>query len=141
VAYTVFTGSPDLAAFQSSDGIFVQPFPSTTAKYQISFGAGIHPLWSLDGRELLYSSRVSAQLSAVSVTTQPVVAVGNPQSVPRGGLLVIGPQVPRRYDRMRDGRILGIAGASQAQSFASGPSEIEVVLNWFTELQQRVPTK
>ena len=140
VAYEFYTGSADLAVVSAGDGIFVQPFPTTGAKYQISSGTGIHPLWSLDGRELMYAPRSSAALTAVSVTTQPAFALGNPQSVPRGGLVVGGPQLPRRYDMMRDGRLLGIAPVSQTQSVAVTP-EIEVVLNWFEELKSRVPTK
>jgi serine/threonine-protein kinase len=141
VAYTVYGGSADLAAVSAGDGIYVQPFPTTGAKYQISFGTGIHPLWSPDGKELVYAPRSSAQMTAVGVKTQPEFAIGNPQPLPRGGLVVIGPQMPRRYDMMRDGRILGIASVSQTQSSLAVTPEIDVVLSWFEELTARVPTK
>jgi hypothetical protein len=85
---------------------------------------------------------MGSQLAAVSVTTQPEFAVGNPQPVPRGGLVVVGGQMPRRYDMMRDGRILGIVGVIQTQqSSGAVASEIDVVLNWLEELKQRVPVK
>jgi len=44
----------------------------------------------------------------------------------------------RNYDVMPDGRILGVIAAGQTQS--PGTREIQVVLNWFEELKQRVPS-
>jgi hypothetical protein len=89
----------------------------------------------------MYAPRSSA-ITALSVTTQPVFAVGNPQPLPRGGLVMGGPQLTRRYDMMRDGRILGIANnVSQTQSNVAVTPEIDVVLNWFEELKARVPVK
>jgi serine/threonine-protein kinase len=130
VAYT--------ASGTAESGIFLLPFPLTGAKYQISSGAGIHPIWSPDGGELLYSVP-GQQTTAVSVTTQPTFAVGNPRQLPRGGLLTIGPLSARSYDMMPDGRMLGILPVGEIPSGAA--TEIQVVLNWFTELQQRVPTR
>src|SRR5262249_15508786 len=34
--------------------IYVQPFPPTGAKYQLSASGGFDPLWSPDGKELFY---------------------------------------------------------------------------------------
>jgi serine/threonine protein kinase/Tol biopolymer transport system component len=128
VAYSVTSTT------NGATGIFVQPFPPTGTRHEISERAGIHPLWSVDGKELLYSG---ANL-AVGVTTQPTFAVGNPVPWPRSGLSSPGPSVPRRWDMMPDGRVLGVTvgglGASTLQ-------EVRVVLNWQEELKQRVPTK
>jgi serine/threonine protein kinase len=121
-------------------GIFVQPFPPTGAKYQISYGAGLYPLWSRDGKELLYS-RAEGDFGAVSVTTQPTFAVGNPASVSRGGAITLGSPSTRRFDITPDGRILGIVPAGQTPSGAAAAPEIQVVLNWVEELKQRVPTR
>jgi eukaryotic-like serine/threonine-protein kinase len=131
VAYTAY--EPPLTR-----GIFVQPFPATGAKYQISYGAGSQPVWSRDGKELLYSREVD--FGAVSVTTQPTFALGNPVPVPRGSMVGIVPGVSRRYDIAPDGRILGIVLAGQTPGATAAP-EIQVVLNWLEELKARVPTK
>src|SRR5262249_38044082 len=129
VAYGVTSTS------NSATGIFVQPFPPTSIRHEIA-ERGIHPLWSVDGKELLYS--VQGGNLAVSVTTQPTFAVGNPVPWPRSGQSSLGPTVPRRWDMMPDGRVLRVAvgglGASTLQ-------EVRVVLNWQEELKQRVPTK
>ena len=52
VAYSAF--APIGGEAQARDtGIFVEPFPATGAKYRIA-AAGIHPLWSPDGKELFF---------------------------------------------------------------------------------------
>jgi len=60
--------------------------------------------------------------------------------VPRS-FVARAPNSERPYDVSRDGRFLGLIDAAQAQTGAPSASQIQVVLNWFTELQQRVPTR
>jgi WD40-like Beta Propeller Repeat len=53
--------------------VFVQPFPPTGARYQLFARAGDfphHPLWTPDGKQLLYVPRVG-DLEAVTVEAQP----------------------------------------------------------------------
>jgi Tol biopolymer transport system component len=47
--------------------IFVQPFPPTGGKWQISIGGGVEPSWRRDGRELYYVN-ASGDLVAVPIT-------------------------------------------------------------------------
>lgn len=125
--------------------IFVQPFPPTGAKYEISRAAGHSPRWSPDGTEIYYvetSSRPAGQLVVARLTTQPTFSVGNPVAVPSGGVQLSGIQlVPRQFDIGPDGRIIGVVDAAQPPSGALAALRIEVVLNWFEELKARVPTK
>src|SRR6185369_16074127 len=46
--------------------VFVQPFPTTGAKYQISTGVGRQPTWRHDGKELYFVTN-DAKLYAVDV--------------------------------------------------------------------------
>ena len=128
VAYNVVATSTN-----EETGVFVQPFPSTGAKFEITGRFGIHPLWSVDGKELLFSA--PGEFLSVSVTTRPAFATGNPVRWARGGLSTIGPTSPRRWDMSPDGRVLGIGTA------LTGPfsREVRVVLNWTEELKTRVP--
>jgi eukaryotic-like serine/threonine-protein kinase len=126
-------------------GIFVQPFPPTGAKYQAS-PRGTYPLWAPDGKRLFYN--IPGQLVAVTVSTQPSVAFGNPVALPRGTFLVLGPLIPRNHDITPDGKgIVGVitpasSGASDQSQTGKPPlDQIQVVLNWSEELKQRVPTK
>ena len=74
-----------------------------------------------------------------TITTQPSFAFSAPVPMPRGGAIGLGPTAQRNYDVMPDGRILGVVAAGQTQSAGSTTPQIQVVLNWFEELKQRVP--
>ena len=120
--------------------LFVQPFPTTGATYQIS-KTGIHPVWSPDGKELFYSAGVSL-LAAVSVTTRPTFTFGNPVPVLLRLFVERGSTFERNNDITPDGkRFLGVVAAGQTASGAAAAPQIQVVLNWTEELKQRVPTR
>jgi serine/threonine-protein kinase len=131
VAYTV----TERAGFS----IYVQPFPATGARYQVSKSSAIHPVWSRNGPELVFQP--PGQWVVQTITTQPSFAFSAPVPVPRGGAIGLGPTSPRNYDVTPDGRFLGVVAAGQTQPAGSTAPQIQVVLNWFEELKQRVPTK
>ena len=143
VALTNAVFSPDgkWLAFTASEskgsGIFVQPFPSTGARYQITNERGIYPLWSRDGRALFFTP--PGELQAVTFTTQPGVVIGNPTSLPRG-FLVNGTGTPRSYDLLPDERFIGVIDPALTPQAGLAASQV-VVLNWFEELKRRAPLK
>jgi len=103
---------------------------------------GGHPFWSADGKELFYNSGIF-ETSVVSITTRPSFAFGAAARIPTG-LRTRSPSptgAPRAIDITRDGKIIGVIGADQTQSGTRAASQIQVVLNWFEELKQRVGTK
>ena len=125
-------------------GIFVQPFPATVAIYQVpKVRLDYHPVWTPDGKTLLYVPASPQSFVTVSVNTQPSITFGSPialpQVVPRPSL--ISSDV-RGYDILPDGRILAVIPAFD-QDAAGGAlrPEIRVVLNWFGELKRLVPVK
>jgi eukaryotic-like serine/threonine-protein kinase len=119
-------------------GVFVQPFPSTGTVYQIAAGA-LFPLWSRDAAELLYVLPVQGgAFNTVKVTTRPGFAFGTPSVLARRELITPrgGDRSHRNWDIAADGRLIGVLdGRTQ------GMPQIQVVLNWFEELQQRLPVK
>jgi hypothetical protein len=122
-----------------SGGVFVQPFPATGAKYQISSN-GIHPFWSPDGKELFFVPRGGFQ--SVNVTTQPGFTFSSPVAVPRASLLERGPGFERIIDMLPDGkRFVGVMTAGQAEAGTASVPTIQVVEHWFEELKTRVPVK
>jgi dipeptidyl aminopeptidase/acylaminoacyl peptidase len=129
--------------------VYVQPVPPTGATYQIPVlepGGYRHPRWSPDGKELFYTIGGNVRMRAVAVTTRPTLAFGNPVPVPKPAFWFDNAtDVARRYDVTSDGQkfvvIIGAGSAGSAAAGASPTSQIQVVLNWFTELQQRVPTR
>ncbi len=145
----VFSPDGKWVAYASSDGrtsqaVFVQPFPPTGAKYQISKndGAGSSPMWSPDGKELFFSPGAGGSHHVVSISTQPAFSFGEPVVIPRP-FAGFAPSIVRGYDISRDGqRFLGMIDPSRVtQSGAAGAPQIQIVLNWFDELKRRAPTK
>ncbi len=114
--------------------IYVQPYPGPGGKWQISTEGGTEPVWNPNGRELFYRS--GDKMIAVDIATQPGFAAGKPR------MLFEGPYEPApitnpNYDVSPDGqRFLMLKPVEQAQA---APTQINVVLNWFEELKQKVP--
>jgi eukaryotic-like serine/threonine-protein kinase len=131
--------------------VYVQPFPATGARYQISQSGenGHHPMWSPDRKEspdqkeLLYVPLVG-QLAARSVTVRPTFAFGNPVQIPRM-FPVAAPTTPRTFDITPDRRVIGVIagnvsldGRGGGGGASAATPEVIVVLNWFDELKARV---
>jgi len=118
--------------------VFVRPFPLTSVTYPIAHG--IHPLWSPDGKELLYSQGPSRPLAAVAVATEPVFSWGEPRSEPPAiASLEGGLWFERNIDIAPDGRLIGVAALDVSAPPDAAPTQIRVVLNWFEELRRLVP--
>jgi len=140
--------SPDgrwMAYVSSESGrheVYVRPFPDVhKGWWQVSAGGGDSPLWSPDGRELFYHSAPS--FMAADVETEPVFKPGKSRVLFQGPYLA-GLTFGNQWDISPDGeRFLmmkeaGTIGNASAEDVAR--PRIHVVLNWFEELKQRVPT-
>jgi serine/threonine-protein kinase len=144
---TAATFSPDgrWVAYQSSESgstqLYMQPVPTTGTKYQLTKTSSAHyPMWSPDGKELVFIPG-RQQFAVMSITTRPAFAFSNAAPLPRAGLLEGGPQVVRTIDIARDGRVLTVVNAGQLQTGAPIAQRIQVVLNWFEDVKQRVPNR
>ena len=127
--------SPDgrWVAFASNESgpyeVYVQSFPASNAKTQISTGGGVWPEWRADGKELFYIS-ADKNLMAVSIKTGDVVA----GSVPT----VLFPM------NAKAGNGYSYAVAADGQRFlinrlveGNNPAPITVVLNWTSDLKRQ----
>jgi Tol biopolymer transport system component len=114
--------------------VYVQPYPGPGGKWQISTSGGTEPVWNRNGRELFY--RAGNKMMAADVSTQSGFSSGTPR------LLFESPYVPTpatfpNYDVSSDGqRFLMLKPVDQS---GAAVTQINVVLNWFEELKQRVP--
>ncbi len=133
--------SPDgfwLAYVSNESGrnqIYVQAFPGPGRKWQISVDGGTEPVWARNGRELFF--RDGDKLFAVATQTRPVFSAGPPdllfQSRYERGL-TLG---HINYDVAPDGQhFLMVQGSEQE----AAPTQLSVIVNWFEELNRRVPT-
>ena len=119
--------------------ILVEPFPATGTKFQVLHKPGDaphHPLWTPDGRELLYNPRPQA-FEAIPVTTAPTFGFGLPVEIPRN-FRTDAAVMRANYDMMPDGRILGLVNPLE-QGGLGATQEVRVVLNWFEELKSKPP--
>ncbi len=132
VAYT----SLETGAYE----VFIQPFPSTETKFQISKNNGHDAMWTPTGREIVYDVRAGYS-EIVSVTTAPAFTIGIPAPFPRATMIFAGGNVIRPVDMALDGRIVGPVDWANNPNTSAAARNIHVVFNWFEELKERVPVK
>ncbi len=118
--------------------VYVRPFPEVNkGKWQVSTNGGNTPLWSPAGRELYY--HVGDAAMAVPVETEPTFKPGKPTALFRGTNIRFVSGIDMNdftyWDISPDGkRFLMLKDAA-----VEGPRKINIVLNWFEELKQKVP--
>ena len=113
--------------------------PTAIAKFQLfAKDNPHHVLWSPDGKTLFYNPRPGG-LESVSFRTQSTVSFGSAVAVPNK--FQLGPMsAPRAYDITPSGKFVGLIPAGQTESYTTIAPQLQVVLNWFEELKQHVPT-
>jgi serine/threonine-protein kinase len=135
-------GSDESTGVALKTEVYIRPFPEVDkGKWQASTNGGSCPRWSPNGRELFYLSSDNS-LMEISVQTDPTFRLGTPkrlfQSIYAGLSATSG--IP--YDISPDGkRFLMMKEPQTTPSESAGPRKINIVVNWFEELKQRVPTK
>jgi eukaryotic-like serine/threonine-protein kinase len=111
--------------------IYVVPYPGPGGKWQISTAGGREPAWNRNGRELFY--RDGDKMMAVEINTQSGFSAGTPKVLFQGPYQTLTASTPN-YDVSADGqRFLMLEPTEQT-------AQINIVLNWFEELKQKVPT-
>jgi serine/threonine-protein kinase len=143
---SVFSPDGRWLVYQQRDAqstqIYVQTYPFTTTKHQISKGGTFnrHPVWSSDGKELFYVDGLGSQVADVSVTFQPTFTFRILPPLPRPFTPTIATNI-RNHDILPDGKhFLGVVAVGQTTSGQTGPAapQIQVVLNWFVDVKQRM---
>ena len=138
--------SPDgnWMAYESNESgqseIFVRPFPNVDdGRWQISNAGGRYPLWSRSGGELFYIEGTAAdqRLMATPVETGPTFDHENPQALFEWANTS---SVGRPYDVSPDGqRFLVVSNRIEDDDGDTSVPKINVILNWFEELKEKVP--
>ena len=124
--------SPDgrWLAYESNESgrleVYVQSYPSATARIQVSRDGGAWPTWSKRG-DALYFANGDAILSS-RITTQPELGSAPPRTIVTDPLLVRPIAGARSFDVAPDGRILAIREDGRVRS-----DHIVVVQNWLGE--------
>jgi serine/threonine-protein kinase len=135
--------SPDgrwLAYLSDESGtgeVYVRPFPGPGGRWQISTGGGIFPVWSRDGRELLFETP-DRRVMAVSYSGKgDSFSAGKPRAWAETRLRAALGGV---YDLAPDGKRLAAMLADDANG-EKPPTHLTFLLNFFDELRRRAPGK
>ncbi len=134
-----FTGkfSPDghWIAYASDESgkfeVYVQAFPVTSGKWQISVGGGAAPIWSKDGKEMFYLAPDKKLMSVDVKTAGGSIEQGVPK--PLFATDVDNYTLPNRYAISRDGKRFLVNNGIESTS--SKP--IAVVLNWTADVKKK----
>jgi hypothetical protein len=105
----------------------VRPFPGPGGKWQISTEGGERCRWARNGREMFY--RNGNKMMAVEIKTAPAFTAGKARLLFEGQF--------GAADVASDGRFLMVQPVEPEQP----ATKINLVLNWFEDLKQRVPVK
>jgi Tol biopolymer transport system component len=112
--------------------VYVRPFPDAgRAKWQVSVGGGIEPLWAHSGRELFYRS--SGALTVASLTAGPGFGIGERRELFRLDWAFPVRPAHRGYDIAPDDRRFVMIKRRAGETL-----EIVLIENWFEELEARV---
>jgi len=105
--------------------VYVQPFPPTGAKWQITTDGGVEPKWSGDGKELFYLAP-GRGIAVVSVDTTATFTYGPPTVlVPLRSIGAAGGA--QLFDVTSDGRRFLVREPAEA---ADPAAPMHVILNW-----------
>ena len=110
--------------------VFVQDFPATGAKFQVSINGGSEPRWRSDGREF-YFLGADGRMMAVEVEHTPAFRLGVPTPLFQTRLNLLTTPA-RRYGVSADGKrfLMNVPLGGDALA------PITVILNWQTALKK-----
>jgi serine/threonine-protein kinase len=140
-------GSPALSpdgrwlAYQSNESgtyeVYVRPFPGPGGRWQVSTGGGRNPLWSRDGRELLFQASDGRVMAAAYTAKGDAFAAGKPRVWTETRVRTTG--FGRNYDMTPDGkRLVAIVDDAQGDKL---PTHLTFLLNFLDELRRKAPVQ
>jgi len=106
--------------------VYVQPFPATGLRIQVSKDGGTQPRWRGDGRELFFL-RLDGTMMAAPIEAKPEFQSGSPQALFASLNLVTSASSGRRqYAVTRDGKRFLVITPDQSPF----GSPLNIVVNW-----------
>ena len=122
--------------------VWVRPYPSVgNTRRRVSTEGGVEPVWSHDGTELFFRS-FSGDMMAVPVSLGQTFSFEDPVHLFEGSGYMSGFGPPQNgetnYGIHPDGRFLMVTNDQRPPS-ERPVQQINIILNWFEELKERVP--
>ena len=137
--------SPDgtRAAYASDESgvaeVYVRSFPDAEDRVSVSEGGGTEPVWAPDGSAIYYRNGSSVMRS--SIAAGEMFSVDTAEEIFRDSWVLDPGIYPRtNWDVHPDGESFLFVSAAGAELSDGVPvMRLELVVNWFEELRQRVP--
>ena len=117
--------------------VFVQAFPDGTGRWQVSSNGGAFPVWSPNGRDLLYQS--GDQIMAVAWTAKGDRFVAEKPRVWLAKLGAFRAGFGTAWDLAPDGKRLAVVTPAETPGAPKQDHEVVMLLNFSDELRRRVP--
>jgi Tol biopolymer transport system component len=132
----------DLLAYESNKSgqfeIYLCTFPDVEGpQRKVSVGGGYDPLWSPNGRKLYYRSEDSVM--SVSIETESDLDIGIPVPLFKDNYALFGTNYSWDIDLVGKRFLMAKDNLSNSRKGIVAPPKINVILNWFEELKQKVP--
>ena len=127
------TLSPDgrFVAYESNESgrreVHIQSFPAAGIRFQVTRDGGEAPLWASNSELFFWNGD---RLFAIPVRTTPELAIGEPEALFTSRRYTTNQS--QAYDVTADGQRFLMVKIPEA----SKPREVQIVLNWFTELER-----
>ncbi len=143
---SMFSPNGNWLAYWSTESgtneVYVQPFPAVPGvRHRITQNTGAMPLWSPDGSELFYRPSPNPSdpvLNVVGIGTEPAFSFTSERQLPVQGFVTFNNR--RDYAIEPDGeRFVMVFPADLDNLGEAARPQINIVLNWFEELKERVP--
>ena len=118
--------------------IFIEPFSGGGSRRPVSTSGGLQPMWSQDGRELLYRKGDDERVVVVPVEPSLDLVAGIEETL--FGERYFFPDGFREYDWSSSNQRFLMMKPTTVDTERPDLSQIVVIQNWFDELQRLVPT-
>ena len=139
----VFSPDGRWIAYQSAGAnvvpeVFVRSYPAGTGFRQVSSGGGVAPVWTKDGRELLYSSESpsGARVIAVAVTPSADGGLTFGKSQVLFELPFAKSSLSTWFDASRDGSRFAVVLADGGAASETALRHLTLVFNFFADIRR-----
>ncbi len=117
------TGAPE---------VYVQSFPASGGRWQVSTNGGFTPRWRRDGKEFFYLAPDRKIMSVEVRASGTTFEYGSPKALFEASVDAVTTAATNRYDVSADGQRFLVNAAIEN----AGPAPITVVVNWLASVKR-----